>query len=159
MLLKSRSVALSTFFLILAFTGGLLAQSTSSIQGTVLDSSGAVVANAKVTVHNQGTAEERSTQTDSAGNYVLPALPVGIYQISAAAPGMQSVSAKNLTLEVARTVVQNFNLKVASTTEVVEITAAAPVLESTTQSVGTVINQRTVQDIPLNGAILWILAC
>jgi hypothetical protein len=127
------------------------AQSTSSIQGSVLDSSGAVVGNATVIVQNQGTAEERATQTDSNGHYAVPSLPVGTYKVTVKAPGMQSAAATNLVLEVARTVEQDFRLKVASVETVVEIAGTAPVIEGTTVGVGQVVNQDTVQQIPLNG--------
>jgi hypothetical protein len=127
------------------------AQSTSTIQGTVLDSSGAVVASATVIVQNQGTAEERATLTDNDGHYALPSLPVGTYKVTVKAPGMQSAAATNLVLDVARTVEQDFKLKVANVETVVEIAGTAPVIESTTVSVGKVVNQNTVQQIPLNG--------
>ena len=137
-------------FLALAYSA--FAQSTAAIQGTVEDPSGAVVVNANITVHNLGTGEERTAQTDAAGLYQLASLPIGTYRIEVKAPGMQAVAANNVLLEVGRTVVQNFTLKVAAAAaEIVEITAAAPTVESSTVSVNTVINQRTVQDIPLNG--------
>jgi len=126
-------------------------QSTSTIRGTVTDSSGAVVPNAKVTIHNQATSEERITQTDNSGNYVAPSLPVGTYRITAQAPGMQTAVASNLVLEVARTVEQDFKLKVADVSQTIEINAAAQVIEGTTVGVGQVVNQNTVQQIPLNG--------
>jgi hypothetical protein len=127
------------------------AQSTSAIQGTVLDSSGAVVGGATVIVQNQGTAEERATQTDSNGHYAVPSLPVGTYKVTVKAPGMQSAAATNLVLEVARTAQQDFKLKVASVETTVEIAGTAPVIEGTTVGVGQVVNQNTVQQIPLNG--------
>src|SRR5260370_4474154 len=126
-------------------------QSTSTIRGTVTDSSGAVVPNAKVTIHNQATSEERITQTDNSGNYVAPSLPVGTYRITAQAPGMQTAVASNLVLEVARTVEQDFKLKIADVSQTIEINAAAQVIEGTTVGVGQVVNQDTVQQIPLNG--------
>ena len=108
----------ATFFLAIAAFLVLLpaawAQSTSAIQGTVLDSSGAVVANAQVTVQNQGTSELRTTQTDSNGRYAVPSLPVGTYKITVKNAGMQTAVANNLLLEVARTAVQDFRLKIAS---------------------------------------------
>src|SRR5262249_3044741 len=111
----------------------------------------AVVGGATVTVQNQGTAEQRTTQTDSNGHYAVPSLPVGTYKVVAKAPGMQTAAATNLVLEVARTVQQDFKLKVASVETVVEIAGTAPVVESTTVGVGQVVNQETVQQIPLNG--------
>src|SRR6202790_1472425 len=132
-------------------TWSAFAQSTATIQGTVTDATGATVPNATVTARNQNTGEERSTVTDAAGLYVLPSLPVGTYRIEVKAPGMQTTAATNLPLEVGSNVRQDFTLKVAATSETVEITAAAPVVESNSVSVGSVVNQKTVQEIPLNG--------
>lgn len=147
----SRSAAAIAGVLLLSLTGILLAQSTATVQGTVSDQAGAAVPNAAVSARNQDTGEERATQTDSTGAYLLPSLPRGTYRIEAKAPGLQTVAAANVVLEVGRAIVQDFSLKVASTSEVVEVTAAAPVIESRSVSVGQVIDSRTVQEIPLNG--------
>lgn len=126
-------------------------QSTSTLQGTVSDPKGAVMPNARVLVHNQTTGLERTTQTDSDGNYQVASLPPGAYRVEVQATGFQTQILNNLNLEVARTVVQNFQLAVGGIEQQVSIVSDAPVIENTTTSVGTVINQRTVQDIPLNG--------
>jgi len=128
-----------------------LAQSTASIQGTVTDASGASVPNATVTVHNQNTGEERTTQTDASGSYLVPSLTVGTYRVEVKAQGMQTMVANSLPVEVSSIVRQDFSLKIAATSETIEITAAGPVVESNTVSVGAVVNQKTVQEIPLNG--------
>src|SRR5689334_1456255 len=140
---------LSLLILLLAATA--LAQTTASIQGTVTDQSGAAVANAKITIKNTALGIERTTQTSSSGAYEIPALPPGIYSVQVQQPGIETQLAKDLVLEVSKNSVQNFGLKVASTTEVVTVEGTAPVIESTTMTVGQTINQRTVQDIPLNG--------
>jgi len=145
-----RVVILGAIFACLAASAAW-AQSTSTIQGTVSDSSGAVLANASVVVQNQATAEERPTQTDSNGHYSVPSLPVGAYKITVRAPGMQTAIVNNLVLEVARAVEQDFKLKIASVETTIEIAGAAPVIEGTTVGVGQVVNQDTVQQIPLNG--------
>jgi hypothetical protein len=146
-----RVVFLGAIVALLACIPAAWSQSTSTIRGTVTDSSGAVVPNAKVTIHNLATSEERITQTDNAGNYVAPSLPVGTYRITAQATGMQTAVASNLVLEVARTVEQDFKLKVTDVSQTIEVTGAAPVIEGTTVGVGQVVNQNTVQQIPLNG--------
>lgn len=143
------SIRFLLVFVALAYSA--FAQSTAAIQGTVEDPSGAVVPNANITVRNLGTGGERTAQTDAAGLYQIASLPVGTYRIEVKAAGMQPVAANNVVLEVGRSVVQNFTLKVASASEIVEITAAVPTVETSTVSVNTVINQRTVQEIPLNG--------
>jgi hypothetical protein len=135
----------------LLFVSSALAQSTGTITGTVFDSTGAVISNAAVTVRNQGTGEERITASDSAGIYLVPALPVGKYRLEVKASGMQPTAATDLDLSVGSTVRQDFALKVSSTNETIEVLASTPVIETTMVSVGAVVDQRTVQEIPLNG--------
>src|ERR1700686_1103305 len=137
--------------LILVFAVAAFAQTTASIQGTVSDQSGAAVVGAKVTVKNTALGIERTTQTGSTGSYEVPALPPGVYSVQVQRTGFETQLAKDLLLQVSQNSVQNFGLKVASTTEVVTVEATAPVIESTTITVGQTINQRTVQEIPLNG--------
>ncbi|HET6669890.1 MAG TPA: carboxypeptidase regulatory-like domain-containing protein [Pyrinomonadaceae bacterium] len=126
-------------------------QSSATLQGTVSDPKGAVMPKAKIVVHNQGTGLERTTETDSEGNYQVAALPVGVYRVEVQAPGFQTQVVNDLSIEVARTVTQNFQLVIGGIEQQVSIVSDAPVIEATTTSVGTVINQKTVQDIPLNG--------
>jgi len=133
------------------FVGFAFAQSTGTITGTVVDATGSVIPNAAVTVRNQGTGEQRVTATDNAGIYLVPSLPVGQYRIEVKSSGMQPTAATDLELSVGSTVRQDFTVKVSSTTETIEIQASAPVVETSTVSQGSVVNQRTVQEIPLNG--------
>jgi outer membrane receptor protein involved in Fe transport len=137
--------------LFLLATSTVFGQSTGTIQGTVTDASGAAIAKASVTARNTGTGEQRTAQTDAEGAYALPSLTPGTYRLELKASGMQTVATTDLALEVGRTVTQNFTMKVASTSEVVEVTAAAPVIDSSSVSVSTVIDRRTVQEVPLNG--------
>jgi Carboxypeptidase regulatory-like domain/TonB dependent receptor-like, beta-barrel len=128
-----------------------LAQSTATLKGSVTDASGAAVAGAKVVVKNQGTGIETTTTTNPAGAYLVPALLPGVYAVTVSAPNFQSVVVKDLKLDVASTVAQDVQLKVGSVSQEVEITAEAPVLDTSTVAMGQVINQKTVQEIPLNG--------
>jgi carboxypeptidase family protein/TonB-dependent receptor-like protein len=127
------------------------AQSTSTLSGTVTDPQGAAVPNATVSATNQATGVESVTQTDSAGDYLFPSLPIGVYRVQVRAPGFQTTAVANLRLEVASTLTQNIQLTVGQTAQTVEIVADAAVIETTTNSIGQVINDKTVQDIPLNG--------
>src|ERR1700736_6931858 len=95
----------------LLFTATVFAQSTATLQGTVADATGASVPNATVTVRNQNTGEERTAQTDAAGLYLVPALPVGTYRVEVKAQGMQTMMATNLPIEVGTTARQDFNVK------------------------------------------------
>src|ERR1043166_5177617 len=110
-----------------------------------------VMPGAKIVVHNLATGEDRPAESDSAGVYLVPSLPVGSYRVTVTAAGMQSMVANDVLLEVGSNVQQNFNLRVASSSEVVAVTGAAPVITAATVSVGAVIDRKTVQEIPLNG--------
>ena len=152
MLSKRIALLFPLLMLVAAFaTSSALAQSTATVQGTVTDTKGAVIPNATVVVRNRNTSTERTTQTDSDGNYQVAALPVGVYTIEVRVQGFKTQVADQVTLEVAKTVVQNFQMDVGAISEQVLVSSDVPVIETTTTSVGTVINQRTVQEIPLNG--------
>jgi len=133
------------------FAGIVFGQSTASLSGTVTDASGATVPNARVLVINQGTGIASSSQTDAAGAYLFPSLPIGTYRVEVSASSFQTAVIGNLKLEVATATTQNFQLKVGETTQRLEIVADAAVVETTTNSLGQVINDKTVQEIPLNG--------
>ncbi|HZS52865.1 MAG TPA: TonB-dependent receptor [Bryobacteraceae bacterium] len=136
---------------LLLSAAAIFAQSTGGIQGTVTDSTGAVLPNASIVVTNQATGEAHSTKTDSAGLYSVSGLAPGDYKVQVSSAGLQTMVANNLVVSVGTNTAQNFSLNVASTSTTVEINASAPVIETSSVSVGTVINQRTVQEIPLNG--------
>ncbi len=145
------AVALLLLFFV-AVSQPLIAQTTTgTIQGTVTDASGAVIPNASVTVTNPALGFDQTIQTDTRGNYVARSLPLGTYTVEVKAPGLQVQKASGVEVAVSTTTVQNFSLKVASSTEVVEVTAETPVIESSTSAVGQTIDQKVVQDIPLNG--------
>ncbi len=127
------------------------AQSTAALQGTVLDPQGAAVAGAKVAVRNLATGLERTAETDSSGSFSIPALPPGTYRVEIRRDGFQTYLVSSYTLGVGTTSSQNFTLSVGEVAQTVEVTSAAPVVEASTITVGQVINQKTVQEIPLNG--------
>src|SRR5215469_6831136 len=100
------------------FAGTLFGQTSASIQGTVTDPSGAAVVGATVTV--KGTLGiNRSTVTNSAGSYEVPALPPGTYNVEIQMTGFQRARVQDLELEVSKNSVQNFSLKVAAGQETV----------------------------------------
>ncbi len=139
--------------LVLVFASSLSAysQSTSTLQGSVTDPTGAAVAGAQITVHNTATNIGRHVVSDAAGNYAVPSLQPGTYSIQATAPGFSNYLLQSLTLLVNQTSTVNLKLNVASQGEVVEVTSAAPLIEAQTITMGQAIDQRTVQNIPLNG--------
>src|SRR5258708_5856361 len=153
-LLGTRSFFVRAFVLAVltaALGSNIFAQSTATLGGTVTDATGAVVANAKVVATNQATGVETATQTDSAGAYLLPSLPIGTYRIQVTAQGFRSSIISNLKLEVATALTQNIQLIVGEAAEKIEIVADAALVDTTTTGVGQVINDKVVQEIPLNG--------
>jgi hypothetical protein len=128
----------------------LSAQSTATIQGTVIDTQSAAVPGATVVVRNTGTGVERTLVTDAKGSYVAASLPPGMYQVEISLAGFQTQT-REVTLQVSQTRQLDVQVSVAAVAEQVNVTAEAPVIDTTTASVGTVVNQRTVQEIPLNG--------
>lgn len=152
--LSLRSVSLRILFFALvlcALVIPAMGQSTATLSGAITDATGAAVPNAKVTAINQATNVASSTQSDSAGAYLFPSLPIGKYRVEVTATGFQKASVTDLDLPVATTVTQNVQLKIGETSVTVEITADAVILDTTTNSMGQVINDKYVQDIPLNG--------
>jgi len=149
-----RKAAFSPWILslvILVFSATVFAQTTAKVLGTVTDPSGAAVVGAKVTVKNSARGIERTTQSNATGAYEVDALPPGTYDVQVQMNGFSTELAKDVVVEVNNNVVQNFGLKVASTSDVVTVEASAPLIEATTMTVGATINQRTVQELPLNG--------
>ena len=146
------AVVVALFLAILALSGSeAWAQSTASLNGVVTDPTGAAVPNAKVTVTNQATGIAQTAQTDAAGAYLFPVLPSGTYRVEVGSPNFQTAVIATLQMDVATTVTKNIQLTVGAVTQQVTISAEAPLVETATSGVGQVINDTTVQEIPLNG--------
>src|ERR1700726_2300604 len=128
-----------------------LGQSTAALSGTVTDPSAGGVPNAKVIATNQAIGVASATQTDAAGSYLFPSLPIGVYRIEVSCSGFQTATVSNLKLEVASAVTQNIQLTVGTASQTVEITADAALVDTANTSMSQVINDKTVQEIPLNG--------
>ena len=127
------------------------AQSTAVLKGTVTDASGAIIPGAKIVVKNQNTGVEWNTQSDDAGEYLVASLPIGKYQISVAAANFQTTIVKDITLDAATTITQNVQVQVGQVSQQLVITAETPTIDSSTITMGQVIDQKTTQEIPLNG--------
>jgi hypothetical protein len=148
---RSLCLLLTVFLFSFALCDQARAQSTAALNGTVTDPAGAAVPNAKVLAKNQATGIESSTETDSAGAYLFPSLPIGIYRIEVTGSGFQTAIITDLRLDVATAATQNIQLRVGEVTEHVTITAETALVETATTSLGQVIDEKTVQEIPLNG--------
>jgi hypothetical protein len=126
------------------------AQSTATLQGTVTDAQSAVMPGVSVTIRNTATGTERVVVTSATGEYVAASLAPGHYQVVSHIDGF-SEQTRELDLGVAQTVVMNVKLSVGNLAENVTVSGAAPLIETATVSVGQVMAERTVQEIPLNG--------
>jgi len=124
---------------------------SSSLAGTVVDKSGAVVVGASVMAIDTGTGSSRSATTNSLGSYRFDVLPPGIYNVRANMTGFSTSTASRVELLVGRTTTQDFTLAPGATSTTVEVTAAAPLLDQEKTSVGMQITPADVQDLPLNG--------
>src|ERR1051326_7691368 len=135
---------------ILAIATPAFAQSTGSLQGTITDSQNAIMPGVTVTVTNIATSIERTTVTDSAGQYVAAALQPGRYAVTTHIDGFSDQKSEAELLP-AQTTVLNFKLGVAAIQEALTVTGQSPIIETASVSVGQVMREKTVQEIPLNG--------
>ena len=124
---------------------------TGAISGTVSDSSGAVIPNAKVILRNVATGAERTAVANPTGTYVFPEVIPGTYIIQVSAEGFTPAKTEALALNVNQTVTQDFALEVGTTTQEVTVAASVVHIESSTAELGTAIAPREVNDLPLNG--------
>ena len=144
--LPCRSLVLLTLAAAAAF-----AQTTASLNGAIVDSSGAAVPGARVALANTDTNLRRDTVTDGEGLYTFPLLPPGSYSLTVQKDGFKQISREAFRLEVNQAARVDLTMQVGAVSETVEVTGAAPLLNSTTSSVGHVIDQKAVADLPLNG--------
>ena len=131
---------------------------TGTILGTVSDTSGAAIHGATVTLTNLGTSAALSTTTEADGSYKFTPVRIGSYKLTATYTGFHTVTQTDVNVNIGQNVVVNFSMKPGVVTETIEVTAAAPVLQSQDASVGQVVDSRNVNDLPLNGRNFTFLA-
>jgi hypothetical protein len=125
--------------------------STGTILGVVKDSTGGTVAGAAVTVTNPDTNLSRAGKTGDDGAYRFPALPVGNYEIKVTKDGFSTAERKGIHLQVAQEASIDFTLQVGSTGQTVVVTEEAPLVNTTSSTVGSLVQEEKVADLPLNG--------
>jgi len=124
------------------------AQTTATIRGRVSDPQDAIVVGVKVVAHNVDTGINRETKTTSDGLYVIPFLASGTYNVLVEAPNFAKAETKGIKLEVGDSRDVNFRLRVGATTQVVEVTGQAPLVETTKTEGSSVIGDREIQRLP-----------
>jgi len=147
-------VVSSCFFLLLPalMCSPLAAQEvTASIRGVVLDPSGAGIPAAEVTATQSETGLVRTVRSDRTGAYVLPLLPVGHYQLEVTAKGFRKFIQEGITLSVNEAASVPVHLVIGSPAQVVQVNSNAPLIETSSTTLGKTVNEREILDLPLNG--------
>ena len=141
---------LAAFFCLFCSTL-LIAQSTGGrILGRVTDPSGAVVNNVKVTLINEATGTQRSVTTNESGDYVLVEVTPGTYYTEYELTGFKKNVRHGITVDVNQVVTLNMILQLGEAKEIVDVTSEAPLVDTTTTQLGAVVNNRSVNELPLN---------
>ncbi|MCW5962878.1 MAG: TonB-dependent receptor [Bryobacterales bacterium] len=138
-------------FVFLVMSSMAVLAQTAQVTGRVTDSTSAVVVNASIEVTNVDTGIQRTTVSNSGGTYTLPLLPPGQYTVSAGADGFRTEVRQGITLAVDQTARLDFVLVLGSVAESISVTADAGLVDSSSATVGTVIENRRVSELPLNG--------
>jgi Carboxypeptidase regulatory-like domain len=121
------------------------------ITGNVMDASGAAIAGAEVQAVNTATQLRRETTTTSTGEFTIPDLPLGSYEVTVSHAGFDKVRAENVAVEVGKVTGLRLSMKVASQTQTVDVAASAISIDTDTSTLNQVIPDKAVQDMPLNG--------
>ncbi|MGC2418831.1 MAG: TonB-dependent receptor [Candidatus Acidiferrales bacterium] len=124
---------------------------TGTILGTVKDPSGGAIAGASIKVTNSATDLLRSFTTETDGSYRFPGLPAGTYDLEVVRSGFKNAVQKGLVLTVGQEAVLDITLQVGSNEQTVTVTAEAPLIDTTTSSLGGLVTQQKIEDLPLNG--------
>jgi hypothetical protein len=124
---------------------------TATLTGSVVDPSGAAVVAAKVLVRNTSTGAERTTATNSDGRYYVAALPPGDYEVRVEQAGFKTALRRGITLQVQQIAVVDLQLELGDVSQQVQVEAAAPLVATENPTLGTVVTNKLIVDLPLNG--------
>lgn len=146
---------LSCFALVVALLPAPLraqsAAASGSLEGSILDSSGAAVPGASVTVRNQSTGASTTQAADDAGHFLFLYLAPSVYEVSIQKSGFQNLVLKGIAVNVGTTVTVHPELAVGKLATTVSVTATASLVDAAQSSLGTVVGQRSIESLPLNG--------
>ncbi len=131
---------------------------TGRFVGRITDAQGAVVEHATVKAVNTGTNIVREAITDSSGSYVITPVPAGVYTLTVTGQGFQTTTTTNIEVQVGQIVREDLSLKVGAATETVQVYTAVPLLSTDTATLGTVVSNEQLTDLPLNGRGFFRLA-
>lgn len=131
---------------------------TASMVGTVKDASGGVLPGVSIVVRSIGTGLSRDTVTNERGDYTVPVLPIGTYEIGAELPGFKSEVKTGITLKIDDRVRIDFALQVGNVSERITVTRDAPLVQTETAAIGNVIDNVQIVQLPLDGREFYQLA-
>lgn len=124
---------------------------TGAVYGTVTDSDGAILPGATITARNVQTGEAQTVKTGSTGTYVFPSLMPGHYDVTAEIQGFQPMTQTGLDIEVSQNVHVRFALRVGASNQTVTVMASTPLVDTRESQVGHTVEQKRIEDLPLNG--------
>ena len=139
------------FFFLITVSATVAQLPTGTILGVVKDASGAVMPGVTLTARNTDTGQTRTAVSAGDGSYRFSALPVGGYEVRAEQSGFQTDIRRGLTLTVAQEAIVDFTLAVGAVAQTVVVTAEAPLVNTTTGSLGGLVDEQKVEGLPLNG--------
>lgn len=145
------SIALATSAVLIGSAVAGAQTFRGTLTGTVIDPSGAAIPNATVQLTNPATNDVSNSKTNSAGNFSFPELPVGTYKLLVTAPGFAAHSLDNIAIEVSKIRDQKVQLSVGAESTVVNVEASGVQLDTTSSQLIATVDQKSVQQIPLNG--------
>jgi len=138
-------------FLVTSSPARISAQTAGTISGHVADATGAVIPDATVTLANVGTGTSRTTVTTGSGDYTFPDVPPAIYKIEVTHPGFKTATSNNVELQVQQSMRQDFTMQVGAVTQSITVEATGALLQAENATLGTVIENAAVNELPLNG--------
>jgi hypothetical protein len=124
---------------------------TATISGTIKDPTDSAIPGAKIVIVNEGTGISRAVQADSTGHYAVLGLNLGTYRVTGSFEGFQTEVRSGIELTVGREVVVDFTLPLGSVAQVVNVQGGAPLVDTTSSSLGSLVDARSIRELPLNG--------
>ena len=150
--MRTRHAVATVLFFLVSSPTNLFSQTVSTeIFGLVTDSSGAVIPSATLRITRVATRDVRTAITNDSGNYVFPLLDIGDYEVTCVAPGFKTEVARGITLQLQQKLRLDFHLQVGERAEMIEVTAATPLLRTEDATLGSVVEAKRVVELPLNG--------
>lgn len=149
--MKHLNISRLVLFVLLTWCGLAVGQNiTATLLGRVTDETGAVLPGVQITVKNLNTGLTRDTITNETGDYIVTFLPVGEYEVTTELTGFRRDVRHGIVLQVDQRARVDIRFQVGEVTETLEVTAAAPLIDTETSAIGTVIDNRKISELPLN---------